>query len=46
MAENSKYCGSPVQWKTLEVKIKNMRTGFFIMGVIVWKMTHVNKDIS
>lgn len=43
MAENSKYCGSPAveNWK-----LKNMRTGFFIMGVIVWKMTHVNKNIS
>lgn len=46
MAENSKYCGSTVQWKTLEVKIQNMRTSFSVVGIIVWEMTHVNKNIS
>lgn len=43
LAENLKYCGSTVQWKTLEVKIQKMRKGFLIVGIIVWKMTHLNK---
>ena len=46
MAENPKYCGSAVQWKTLEVKIQNLRKGVFVVGIIVWKMTRVNTSIS